>query len=208
MARGVHSGFNRATLVLPGGGEIRFDESTPAARSNYLHVAQARAHRSSASKDARHADWLVLELGLHRSPTAMDHIDLIASLRSANSSARVIWMVTPPQSFQSPNGTGAYDTAHLAQLQAQMRSKGRVQNNDVCAVKVPDRQSKDEFAALRDLIADASAPLYGVLHLQGINGQGDAKIGGGVGSFGDCSHYCMPGVPDVLARSLAAMMNT
>ena len=142
---------------------------------------------------------------------------------------RLVWAMTPQSSFHSPNGTGLYDIAFLRgrsggsgtgtgaqdrrvreDLLAAERGKMAGQDSaaaagEACAAHVPDLHSAAEWAALRAR-PQLLASLWGVLHLEGLNTLGAAKIGGGVGAWGDCTHYCMPGVPDVMARALVAMM--
>ena len=75
-----------------------------------------------------------------------------------------------------------------------------------CSAKVLDVRGDREQKALID---NGVFPLLkGVLALQHLNYQGNSKIGGSVGTFGDCQHYCMPGIPDVLARALFTLLVT
>ena len=75
----------------------------------------------------------------------------------------------------------------------------------MCAKSSRAVRSAGEWQALHEEHRILSK-LAGVIELDGLNHQGDAKIGGGVGAHGDCQHYCMPGVPDFLARAVFAML--
>lgn len=48
--------------------------------------------------------------------------------------------------------------------------------------------------------------LFGVIDLQGLNILGNLKVGNGMTHEADCTHYCMPGVPDIIATALITMI--
>ena len=119
---------------------------------------------------------------------------LLKTLSSLNKNGRplVIHMETPPQSFPGPPD-GAYDTEQLV--------PGLPQG---CTGRVQNVRFQREVAAVRQ--AGLSDVVDAHLSLEGLNTLGRAKVGGGVGTYGDCTHYCMPGVPDVLAQALFTLL--
>ena len=125
--------------------------------------------------------------------------------RSAAARPRIIVFVSPPPAFPSERGDGEYDGVFLARLQAESPESVH------CSDKVRPVRSDDEFRWLQR--PGLYRSLEGVIALEGIETQGNAKVGGrmgmgGLGKFGDCQHYCMPGVPDALARALYTLLTT
>ena len=109
-------------------------------------------------------------------------------------------METPPAAFQNDNPSkqdGEYDPAYLASMKAHHKSLG-------CVASVVTTRAQVEHQALT--AAGLFSHIYASISLAGIEDLGHAKIGGGVGSFGDCQHYCMPGVPDQLARTIHTLV--
>ena len=201
VPKGIHSGFNDASVLLRGGGELIFKDSRP---SN-------RAWASGAARLGR-GDWVVLCVGMHEgrfgNPNIQTHLELATRLIAASSAAAVVWIATPQEAFNSPNGTGVYDTQHLEVLKRAHAQRTSCERRATCsaaqcAAEVPDGRGAAELSALRKQ-PRLHAALSGLVHLEGVNTLGSAKVGGGVGAFGDCAHFCMPGVPDFLARALVA----
>lgn len=52
----------------------------------------------------------------------------------------------------------------------------------------------------------------GIVSLEGMETLGRAKVGGLVDghnlTFGDCQHYCMPGIPNQMARAISMMLTS
>lgn len=179
---GEHSGFGPANVTLASGSKVLYG---PGPRPRLDSVGPC--------------DVIVVEAGVHGKgeEPARDLLhNYVPQLLKRNAS--VIWLITPQPAFKSPLGTGVYDAKYLA---AMTSKKSKL----ACKQWVPATRSADEWRVLRGG-ADILAQLLGVVELEGLNGLGHAKIGGGVGAFGDCQHYCMPGVPDVLARAVFTML--
>lgn len=116
--------------------------------------------------------------------------------------AHLVWMETPPTAFRVANvaqADGEYDPVLLKQMKARGEPLG-------CVATVANTRTHTELCALA--AADVTPHLAGVLRLEGIESLGHAHVGGGVGTYGDCTHYCMPGVPDELARALYTLAVT
>ena len=65
-----------------------------------------------------------------------------------------------------------------------------------CVATVANTRTLTELCALA--AADVTPHLAGVLRLEGIESLGHAHVGGGVGTYGDCTHYCLDnGVVDI-----------
>ena len=175
---GAHSGFGKGNVTLVNGSSLHYDRS----------IDWSIAPRST--------DVYVVETGVHGNDphTMAQHRlrEFVTRLLSANST--VIWLITPQESFPSASGNGLYNATFLA---------GRAKT--MCAKSSRAVRSAGEWQALHEEHRILSK-LAGVIELDGLNHQGDAKIGGGVGAHGDCQHYCMPGVPDFLARAVFAML--
>ena len=101
-------------------------------------------------------------------------------------------------------GNGAYDPAFLAAETAAVHGE-----TPQCEARVRPTRAEAEWDYLHThRLGNESMleSLHGVISLEGIETLGDLKVAGGVGSFGDCVHYCMPGVPDVLALAVYTML--
>jgi hypothetical protein len=175
---GAHSGFHTARVELIGGSSLHFVEQL-----NQLNPPSPQP-----------TDAYIIETGVHGNlPIAMAtaRLRLVRELLSFNSS--VTWMITP-QEFFPGDRNGYYH--HL------WRGSSRY---SACASKVEPARSTGEWKALR---GDPSVlnRLAGVVELDGLNHLGSAKVGGAPGRHFDCQHFCMPGVPDLLARAVLAML--
>jgi len=146
-------------------------------------------------------DVFIVETGVHgNDPHAMAKgrlLGVVTKLLRANST--VVWLITPQDAFKSASGNGLYNATFLANEAA------RSGKTNTCVKSTPAARSAGEWQALHEETSITSK-LAGVVELDGLNDQGDAKIGGGVGTHGDCQHYCMPGVPNILARAVFAML--
>ena len=174
---GVHSGFNS--------GSFFYDNS-----SVVVGFGRGGGPGGSSSKDV-----FVVEAGVHGNESRIIN-SLLQTLSSLNSTPGgrplVVHMETPPQSFPGgPDGT--YDREKLIPG----LPKG-------CTPTVQNVRFQREVAAVHR--AGLSGVVDAHLSLQGLNTLGRDKIGGGVGTYGDCTHYCMPGVPDVLAQALYTLL--
>eukprot|EP00286_Rhodomonas_abbreviata_P019779 CAMPEP_0181309434 /NCGR_PEP_ID=MMETSP1101-20121128/12009_1 /TAXON_ID=46948 /ORGANISM="Rhodomonas abbreviata, Strain Caron Lab Isolate" /LENGTH=469 /DNA_ID=CAMNT_0023415913 /DNA_START=5 /DNA_END=1411 /DNA_ORIENTATION=+ len=137
---------------------------------------------------------VVIEAGVHGNLNAVskklaEKITLAHSQRT--NSTRLVWMATPPPAFKTRDGE--YDATHLAKE----KQKHKVLR---CASSISDNRLRAENQTLQ--ATGAFEAVDAVLALDGIEDQGHSKIGGGVGTFGDCQHYCMPGIPDQFALAL------
>lgn len=138
---------------------------------------------------------VLLRRGQGNNPYSMATTRLRAVEELLAFKSSVIWLVTPQETFRS--GSGYYNASALGRDAA-----------GACARRVPAVRSAGEWRALRAQ-PRVLAKLAGVVELDGLNGQGHAKIGGGgAGVYGDCQHFCMPGVPDLLARAVFAMLGS
>ena len=175
---GPHSGFTTAKVLVG---------------SSSLHFRAAnKPNELGAVRDPRRRDVHVVETGIWgNSPFSMAQAKLRLVQRLLEHNCTVLWLVTPQDAFQSPSGDGYYHAAFV-----------RGQASKACATWVPAGRSAGEWRALRSQQSILSR-LAGVIELDGLNGLGHAKIGG---EQPDCQHYCMPGVPDLLARAVFAML--
>ena len=173
---GPHSGFETASVILENGCSLYFGD-----------VGKPLS-----------TDVYIVETGVHGNrPRDMANArlrGLVTNLLRANST--VVWLITPQDAFKSASGNGVYNATFLAHGASQTK---------ICVKSTPAIRSAGEWQALHNE-TNISSKLAGVVELDGLNDQGDAKIGGGVGTHGDCQHYCMPGVPDILARAVSAML--
>lgn len=105
-----------------------------------------------------------------------------------------LWIITPQDAFKSNDRDGLYNPQYLQQ-------KGHAG----CQRVTKPVRSTAEWKAISGNPA-VLQQLYGVVDFEGLSEQGDLKIGGGVGTYGDCQHYCMPGPPDVYAGAIFTML--
>ena len=74
-----------------------------------------------------------------------------------------------------------------------------------CLDKAEDLRGKREWTML-ETIGKQSSGIAGIVALAKLETLGATKVGSGVGSRGDCVHFCMPGVPDAIARGVYALV--
>eukprot|EP00588_Corethron_pennatum_P031624 CAMPEP_0194345768 /NCGR_PEP_ID=MMETSP0171-20130528/105042_1 /TAXON_ID=218684 /ORGANISM="Corethron pennatum, Strain L29A3" /LENGTH=189 /DNA_ID=CAMNT_0039112793 /DNA_START=668 /DNA_END=1239 /DNA_ORIENTATION=+ len=137
-------------------------------------------------------DILVTEAGVHTKPIEEALKELESKLQlgfenvPSDKRPTIIRMVTFTPHFKTK--TGDYDTKELEALK----------NNKTAPRVVAERNDSNQQVEFRTL------PPYdrSVLWLDGTNSLGKAKVGGSVGAYGDCQHFCMPGPTDEIARAL------
>jgi hypothetical protein len=207
---GPHSFFERSSFRLGG------DPAPPALTDPEERVADAayglKVHvgrRTQMLGALTRRDVVVVGAGVH-APVARSTKGItrwLAPILALDDAVRprVVVFVTPPPAFPSRDGDGEYDGDFLAALQAANASDVR------CRAAVRNARRAGELGWV------AAPPLAGkvdaVLSLAGVEALGFAKVGaptfnGGIGRYGDCQHYCMPGVPDELARALYTLLAT
>eukprot|EP00588_Corethron_pennatum_P010895 CAMPEP_0194267530 /NCGR_PEP_ID=MMETSP0169-20130528/2015_1 /TAXON_ID=218684 /ORGANISM="Corethron pennatum, Strain L29A3" /LENGTH=429 /DNA_ID=CAMNT_0039008399 /DNA_START=72 /DNA_END=1361 /DNA_ORIENTATION=- len=143
-------------------------------------------------------DILVTEAGVHSKTIENALKELEAKLQlgfenvPSNKRPTIIRMVTFTPHFKTR--TGDYDTEELEALKNNKAAQGDF-SSPGCRAESKDRNKQVEFSSL---------PPYdrSVLWLDGTNSLGKAKVGGSVGAYGDCQHFCMPGPTDEIARAL------
>jgi hypothetical protein len=165
---GPHSGFNRVSLHLVGGASLHY-------------TTRGASATSELPSEVRAGDVVVIQPGVHGSSRR----SLAVAERALRRNASAIWLVTPQDVFKSPGGDGSYNVSYLRKIARTQRS-----SDLSCAAWTPPTRSRAEWAALRRA-PELLRRLSGVVDLEGLNGLGDAKVGGGVGSFGDCQHFCV-----------------
>ena len=204
-----HSFFERSSFRL--GGLVAASALTDAEekRADAAFGLKVHVGRRRPVLGLTRRDVVVVGAGLHapaaHATRAVEKWLSPYLVRPAITRPRIIVFVTPPPAFPSEHGDGEYNGTFLARLQAE--SPERVN----CSSKVRPVRSKDEINWLQR--PGLYSKLEGVIALEGIETQGNAKVGGrmgmgGLGKFGDCQHYCMPGVPDSLARALYTLLAT
>ena len=186
-ACGEHSFATYLTIGLGGGGSVLhrdvawFHERYEPSPGDCL-VVQAGVHNETRAHPTRAAERLLEEM-----------LALVQRERASSApdgkNPMLIWAETPAQHFVSEDGAGVYDP------ELSTRHKG-----SPCVDAVPDTRSRAEWSLLRQHPALLDR-LHGVLALSGTNELGAAKFG-----VGDCTHYCLPGPPDVIARALYTML--
>jgi len=137
-------------------------------------------------------DILVTEAGVHSKTIEEALKELESKLQlgfenvPSDKRPTIIRMVTFTPHFKTK--TGDYDTKELEALKNNKTALG-------CVAERNDSNQQVEFRTL---------PPYdrSVLWLDGTNSLGKAKVGGSVGAYGDCQHFCMPGPTDEIARAL------
>jgi hypothetical protein len=170
---GPHSGFHHGRIILASGTEIRFD----------------------GRKLSSEGGIVVFEQGVHDSVRAgaLKLVDELFKLANLDIHA-LIWMPTPPQAFHT-------DTAEFNSYELLDLPPGEA---DLCRPSVADHRRAAETEALRE--SGAIDLLRAAIVLEGVEHLGHSKVGNGFRSErhpgGDCTHYCMPGVPDEMARVL------
>jgi hypothetical protein len=184
MSCGVHSGFEWAKVGFANGARMRF-ASFSAAKDPRLGIVKPW-------------DTVLIEAGIHGSSKKLatrvfkngigGHS--LQSILALN--VTLIWVVTEQDAFKSPSNNGTYNPKY-------------VESHLGCARVVKPTRSSAEWGILAEHPALLQG-FHGVVDFEGVNEQGDVKIGGGVGTFGDCQHYCMPGLPDVYVSAIFTML--
>ena len=194
---GNHSGFNVGSLLFHNGGELHFLPHSGSLRHSETQIVKRFAGElengggitfgtntalptEGGSNTLSREDVLVFNIGIHNTGKTMNvslkefaHFgDTLLKIRSR---PRLIYVTTPTQHF--PTDNGQYDMHN--------HSSG-------CIDRVEKNVRKD--AEMKALTPGKNVDLmlnYNDLEL------GSCHIGGD-----DCSHYCMPGVPDFVASRL------
>lgn len=207
---GPHSFFERSSFRLGGdpAPPALTDPEEKAADAAYglkVHVGR----RTQMVDKMTHRDVVVVGAGVHAPVAHATKVITrwLAPFLTLDDADRphVIVFVTPPPAFPSRDGDGEYDGDFLAELKAANASDVRCQTT----VRNARRAGELDWVAAPPLAGKVDA----VLSLAGIGALGFAKVGaatfnGGLGRYGDCQHYCMPGVPDELARALYTLLAT
>ena len=182
---GAHSGFSDARVHLDTGAILSYSLSRAGSMGNGFTL--------------RHGDVVLAESGVHsrdsKAQTQRMFRTIWSGVRAHNmslSDVSLIWVVTPQDAFHARDGSGSYNASYI--------ERGHLG----CARHVPPVRSRAEWPVLR---AHADE-IDGVIDFEHLEDQGDVKIGGGVGSHGDCQHYCMPGIPDIYASAIFTMLRS
>jgi hypothetical protein len=181
---GVNSGFGSAKVGFANGAMMRFT-SFAGAKDQELRFVKP-------------GDAVLIEAGVHgTSKTLANRLfdkgiggQSLQSVLSLN--VTLIWVVTEQDAFKSPTNNGAYDPTYI-------------ESHLGCSRVVHPIRSTAEWGILAEHPALLQG-FHGVVDFEGLNEQGDVKIGGGVGTYGDCVHYCMPGLPDVYVSAIFTML--
>lgn len=181
---GIHSAFRGAVVHLGNGSQLVFhDEAFDGELqplSNDIIIAETGVH---GNKPYTQALYRIFGLGKMKK----------------NNDVSIIWLVTPPDAFKNAKGDGFYTTKE------KNTRKKHDPNPGVCEKTVLPVRSEGEWKALHDRHTFLKM-LSGVIELEGLNEQGHVKIGGSINHVQDCQHYCMPGIPDSLAKAVFAML--
>ena len=191
---GVHSGFDSGSFFYDNSSDVVVGPDY-VGRGHVEGSAHAVNGRGGGPGGSSSKDVFVVEAGVKGSEKKIIEslLHTLTSLKSTpGGRPLVVHMETPPQSFPGgPDGT--YDTEKLI--------PGLPEG---CTPTVQNVRFQREVAAVHR--AGLSGVVDAHLSLEGLNTLGRDKIGGGVGTYGDCTHYCMPGVPDVLAQALYTLL--
>jgi hypothetical protein len=169
---GSHSGFAYAKFKLKTGGLLMFFGN-----DRYLE----NHHKPKLVA----GDVVVFELGNHaaadlQSENANKRLNREIKEHFVAHTVKVIYFITPNPSFKSPDGDGVYNPEWLAQ-------KNRNHENTGCQVKTSPVRPTAEWATLHfPNNSQVFRDMHGVVDLEGLSDQGDLKIGGTAGTFGDC----------------------
>ena len=182
---GAHSGFVDAQLHLDTGAVLSYRVSGADSMKNGLTL--------------RNGDVVLAESGVHSRDSAAQTQKVFRTITGgvrahnvSSSGVSLVWVVTPQDAFHARDGSGSYNASYIER------------GHRGCARHVPPVRSRAEWPVLR---AHADE-IDGVIDFEHLEDQGDVKIGGGVGSHGDCQHYCMPGIPDIYASAIYTMLRS
>jgi hypothetical protein len=163
-------------------------------------------------------DIIVFNLGVH-----LSHKDLITDLdafknltflaaEDGHISPRFVYVTTPTQHFQT--NTGQYTKkkgANLKHCESNVKRNPRrdIEIQSLVTLEVKDTNSNVQNVIENITLVDTSTMAASVI--QNSNGNtvyelfnygDDLNKGSYHIAFGDCTHYCMPGIPDIVAARL------
>ena len=150
------------------------------------------------SDSVNDGDILVVEAGLRGKVSSRVSSEQMLKLNKnliENPNVYVVWLMTPQDAFNTPDGK--LDEHYLKGLVGRQKQE--------CKTSIPAIRSKMEWEVLQKE-KEISDHLDGIIWLDKLEDQGDCKVGLGVGSHGDCVHYCQPGPPDHLAKALYTLL--
>jgi len=177
---GPHSGANTISVTVSSGKNSSFHMVYPA---NLTKLTERDILVTEAGVHSKHIGEAIKEL---ESKLQLGFENVPSEKRPT-----IIRMVTFSPHFKSR--TGDYDTEELEALKNNQTDKKG--DSRGCKAERSDKNQELELGSL---------PPYdrAVLWLDGTNSLGKAKVGGSVGAYGDCQHFCMPGPTDEIARAL------
>lgn len=203
--RGSHSGFNVGQIrIRDGGPDVYFVPHGGSLEKAQPKLVQDRWIPEWRTKEQLtfqldpphgeqyvlgHRDIIVYNIGLHLNPVARkgmyNHLNqlgdaLVTSTNGTNST--LVYLTTIAQHFQRRNGMYGSEITTI--------NKTGVSANG-CLKAIPfNPRRRDEIQAFQERNIDL------LIHVED-ESMGEYHIGGS-----DCTHHCMPGVPDVTARHL------
>uniref|UniRef100_A0A7S3FFP7 SGNH hydrolase-type esterase domain-containing protein n=1 Tax=Haptolina ericina TaxID=156174 RepID=A0A7S3FFP7_9EUKA len=197
---GQHSGFNRGSVFFAGGGEVHFvplDGHAPTRTSrqseepNILARILGEAERIDRVTFGRKTigsprgdpDVIFVNAGIHNARASLalrNFADKLDQLNTSTNLPEVVWVTTPTQHF--PTASGQYESRSSA-----------IANNAWCVERVARNPRADME---RTILQGRTGVLRHMLEYDDL-GLGALHIG-----LRDCTHYCMPGVPDVMAARM------
>ena len=215
---GPHSYAANATLTLPNGGAIMYRHAT------WLTHGGADA---VGGYQPRQGDVVVIEAGVHGKPQhvideALGVSKMVLDRQHGVHGAATIWMETPTQHF--PAVTAAQKIlagSYQARFSSSSSGTSTPGSGSGCLPYLTrNERSELEWAALHNTSSSSSSSssesdvferLHGVLSLTGMHMLGASKVGRDAldispGATLDCTHFCLPGPTDELARALFSMI--
>ena len=204
---GPHSGFHGAKLSLPSGAIISYGKKLRDPPHDTTNSPPPQRPPQAARKEHASGRRFIIMGSPHGPKSDQTYIAMARKVMPLNKRAhdRVIYAIPGPQHFDGGKGVnnGAYDDKYLDEY---FRKNG---HNVGCRDWVNDTRGRGEWKMLRGAIGHGEKQgkiLDGVVSLTGLDALGQTKVGAGVGSRGDCTHYCMPGPVDQIARALYSMI--
>ena len=214
LTHGVHSGFNVGSLIFNGGGELHYvphsgglDHIEPGIIQRFSEELTTKGKISFGNNTALEpvgaatltpADVVVYCAGVHKGIGGAHHafenqVKDIAKfgkqLRSAKSHPSFVYVTTPTQHFNTKDGLYS---VHAVKAMNYTAAPNTV-NGCRTGVRVNPRQDfelKHLNVSNVDHILDYQDLELGALHI-------DKR---------DCTHYCMPGVPDGVSARLLSVL--
>lgn len=199
ISGGVHSGFDVGSIFLRGGAEIHFLPHSGSLRHNNAHImndmlrsiklgrnpeiSQDSALVPRAGRTLTKGDMFIYNIGIHLTAVQKAQMLNVTAefghhlLRSGPMRPTFVYIGTPTQHFQTR--TGAYKKNSRDGCQKSVQLNAALNKE---AAHMLERQNVDHFVTYNDL-------KLGHLHIGG----------------DDCTHYCMPGVPDLVAANIIAL---